>query len=171
MVDAAVSEIISLPPDERMTLDHDGNVDYLLIQYHLSQVRCISQLLTCVSLTTQLQGNLTSATTTAQKSLFFEPANIVKSNTLGGLLLKMRYPEGTLALLSGHENALQSGSTTLILSAVSHLLLGTEEGKKNALKAAQRAVMVSPGKAICWQVLACVRKAVSEPSNAEGVPS
>lgn len=39
LVDAAVSEIIGLPPDERIALDHDGNVDYLHIQYLLSQVR------------------------------------------------------------------------------------------------------------------------------------
>lgn len=70
----------------------------------------------------------------------------------------MRYPEGTLALLSGHEGELKSGSTTLILSAVANLLLGTEDSLKEALQSAQRAVMVCPGKAICWQVLACVRK-------------
>ncbi|KAF6760007.1 superkiller protein 3 SKI3 [Ephemerocybe angulata] len=149
LVDAAVSEIVSLPPDERVALDHDGNVDYLLIQYHLSQ------------------GDLAKAITTAQKSLFSSPANIVKNNTLGALLLKMRYPSGTLALVSGHENALTAGSTTLMLSAVAHYLLysaaepgAQEEHEKKALKAAQRAVMMNPGKAICWQVLACIRKAI-----------
>lgn len=70
----------------------------------------------------------------------------------------MRYPDGTLALLSGHEGELKSGSTTLILSAVANLLLGTQESLQKALQSAQRAVMVCPGKAICWQVLACVRK-------------
>lgn len=72
----------------------------------------------------------------------------------------MRYPEGTLALLSGHEGELKSGSTTPILGAVSNLLLGTDEGLKSALRNAQRAVMVCPGKAISWQVLACVRKSI-----------
>lgn len=72
----------------------------------------------------------------------------------------MQHPAGTLALLSGHENALEKGSKTLILNAVANVRLGTKEGLKKALRAAQRAVMVSPGRAVCWQILACVRKAV-----------
>ncbi|RXW12392.1 hypothetical protein EST38_g13464 [Candolleomyces aberdarensis] len=143
LVDASVSEIVSLPPDERVALDSDGNVDYLLIQYHLSQ------------------NNLANAIKTSQKSVHVQPSNTVKTNTLGSLLLKMRYPEGTLALLSGHEKAMETGSTTLILSAVANALIGTPESLKKALQAAQRAVMVSPGKAVSWQVLACVRKLVS----------
>lgn len=38
LVDAALSEILSLPIDQRKGLDPNGDVDYLLIQHNLSQV-------------------------------------------------------------------------------------------------------------------------------------
>ena len=108
------------------------------------------------------QSDLGNAIKTSQKSVHVQPSNTVKTNTLGSLLLKMKYPEGTLALLSGHEKAMETGSTTLILSTVANVLIGTPESLQKALQAAQRAVMVSPGKAVCWQVLGCVRKLISE---------
>lgn len=39
LVDAALTEIISLPIDQRHELDPEREVDYLLKQYHLAQVR------------------------------------------------------------------------------------------------------------------------------------
>lgn len=38
LVDAALSEILALPPDSRQERDPEGNVAYLLIQHHLGQV-------------------------------------------------------------------------------------------------------------------------------------
>lgn len=40
LVDAALSEILSLSIQERQERDPEGEVTYLLIQHHLSQVRC-----------------------------------------------------------------------------------------------------------------------------------
>ena len=39
LVDAALSEILSLPLERRHALDPCRDVDYLLIQHHLGQVR------------------------------------------------------------------------------------------------------------------------------------
>ena len=39
LVDAALSEILSLPLEKRRELDPRRDVDYLLIQHHLGQVK------------------------------------------------------------------------------------------------------------------------------------
>jgi superkiller protein 3 len=39
LLDAAVSEIVALPLDQRQLLDRERNVDGLLERYHLSRVR------------------------------------------------------------------------------------------------------------------------------------
>ena len=38
LVDAALSEILALPIEQKLRLDPQRHVDYLLIQHHLSQV-------------------------------------------------------------------------------------------------------------------------------------
>lgn len=38
LVDAALSEILALPPDQRLARDPDREVTYLLVQHHLGQV-------------------------------------------------------------------------------------------------------------------------------------
>jgi superkiller protein 3 len=40
LIDAALSEILSLSVDRRLELDPQRNVDHLLVQHHLDQVRC-----------------------------------------------------------------------------------------------------------------------------------
>lgn len=45
LVDAALSEILSLPLDRRHILDPRRDVTYLLIQHHLGQVRQLSFLI------------------------------------------------------------------------------------------------------------------------------
>ena len=39
LVDAALSEILALPIEQKHQLDPERHVDYLLIQHHLAQVR------------------------------------------------------------------------------------------------------------------------------------
>lgn len=38
LIDAALSEVLGLPIDQRHELDANREVDYLLVQHHLSQV-------------------------------------------------------------------------------------------------------------------------------------
>ena len=38
LIDATLSEVLSLPVERRQELDTHGEVDYLLVQYHLSLV-------------------------------------------------------------------------------------------------------------------------------------
>lgn len=42
LVDAALSELLALPLEQRYERDPGRNVDYLLTQYHLCQVRDLS---------------------------------------------------------------------------------------------------------------------------------
>jgi superkiller protein 3 len=41
LIDAALSEVVVLPIDQRQELDANREVDYLLVQHQLSQVRLI----------------------------------------------------------------------------------------------------------------------------------
>lgn len=41
LVDAALSEVLGLPVDQRQELDDHREVDYLVVQHRLSQVRCL----------------------------------------------------------------------------------------------------------------------------------
>lgn len=42
LVDAALSEILALPVDQKYELDPQRHVDYLLTQHHLAQVHFLS---------------------------------------------------------------------------------------------------------------------------------
>ena len=41
LIDAALSEILALPVEQKHALDPARHVDYLLIQHHLAQVRVL----------------------------------------------------------------------------------------------------------------------------------
>ena len=44
LIDAALSEILTLPLDQRLARDPRRDVTYLLIQHHLGQVRSLAAL-------------------------------------------------------------------------------------------------------------------------------
>jgi superkiller protein 3 len=41
LIDAALSEVLGLSVDQRQELDIDRDVDYLVVQHHLSKARCV----------------------------------------------------------------------------------------------------------------------------------
>lgn len=41
LIDAALSEVLSLSVDQRQELDIHRDVDYLVVQHHLSKVRVV----------------------------------------------------------------------------------------------------------------------------------
>ncbi|EFI28195.1 superkiller protein 3 SKI3 [Coprinopsis cinerea okayama7 len=148
LVDAAVSEIVALPPDERIQLDSERNVDHLLIQYHLSR------------------GELTQALKLAEKSLFCRPADQGRRNTLASLLLKADSPERALALLRQSEHSGgpsdEDGNLKLSLRPQSLAVKALAHARVNAideaLRCAQKAIMLRPGGVTGWKVLAQVRQ-------------
>ncbi|KAH7915212.1 superkiller protein 3 [Hygrophoropsis aurantiaca] len=133
LIDAALSEIQSLPIERRQELDPRRDVTYLLIQHQLGQ------------------GDTMGALHTAQKALYVEPSSSEIRRDVASLTLQHGDFQSAQALLAvrSHGNIVEE-SETLALSAISDESL-------ESLKNAQRAVMLAPGQRRNWQTLAYVR--------------
>jgi len=134
LVDAALSEIQSLPIERRQELDPGRDVTYLLVQHHLSQ------------------GDVEQATRIAQKALHIEPSNLQLRRELASLTLQQGDLPTTQAMLEIHslEENIAEAKETLALAAIA--------GKgKEALRCAQKSIMLDPGRLQSWQTLAYVR--------------
>ncbi|TFK25481.1 superkiller protein 3 SKI3 [Coprinopsis marcescibilis] len=140
LVDAAVSEIVALPLDQRLQLDADRNVDKLLIQYHLTR------------------NEMQTALQLAEKSLFCRPSDVQRRQALASLLLKMEKPQSVPGLIETSGGGLESRADALALEALAQSRLPGPEGADAALSCAQRALMLRPGKTVGWKVLAHVRQ-------------
>ncbi|EIM82722.1 uncharacterized protein STEHIDRAFT_63802 [Stereum hirsutum FP-91666 SS1] len=153
LIDAALSEILSLPLDKRHERDPERDVDYLLTQHSLAQ------------------GEKGKALSHAQKSLFAEPSRSSARRTLAVLALQNEDPEAALAALSAASAGIDEGSAEgsaegLALQAVARALKGhgnvseeREEEQKiiEAKKLAQQSVMLAPWEVKNWETLAFVR--------------
>ncbi|KAF9529299.1 superkiller protein 3 [Crepidotus variabilis] len=158
LVDAALSEILALPVDRRLTLDPSRDVDYLLIQHNLSQ------------------GNAKQAISIAQRAVQTEPSQIEQRNRLASLLMTDGERQGGMALLP----ALDTSSTSTSITGSSTIPLGqakevdalttslniqaamlaanssSRESIQEALCKAQRAIMMRPANSKNWETLAFV---------------
>ncbi|TFK44590.1 superkiller protein 3 [Crucibulum laeve] len=144
LVDAALSEMLNLPIEQRREMDPDGNVDYLLMQHHFKQ------------------GDIDKALATAQHCVFTEPSSNDERNKLASLMLQLGRPQVTTALLSGSPHAPDVRATipSLNVSAVAVSLedaVTDQPSTRIALHHAQRAVMLAPYKLQHWQTLAYVK--------------
>ncbi|KZT68315.1 TPR-like protein [Daedalea quercina L-15889] len=144
LVDAALSEILSLPLDQRLSRDPDGDVTYLLIQHHLAMFG---------------QGDVTQALSVAQKAVLAEPSQPEMRRTLAGLNVQQGDGKSALAVLAGtsgsRENNLDNARRSLHLEAITHSI--AEPNAKRAAegrKLAQKAVMLAPWNMRNWQALA-----------------
>ncbi|KAF5386053.1 hypothetical protein D9615_002427 [Tricholomella constricta] len=136
LVDAALSELLALPLEQRHELDPGRNVDYLLTQYHLGQ------------------HDAKKAVAVAQGALFAEPSRSDARTALAMLMLQEEKYDSVLALLSGSdETSIDDLPVTLKLQAIAYSF----GDKATALRKIQRAVMLSPSNMQCWQTLALVR--------------
>ncbi|KAF5372987.1 hypothetical protein D9758_001789 [Tetrapyrgos nigripes] len=130
LVDAALSEILSLPIDRRLELDPQRNVDHLLVQHHLGQ------------------DDLTKAISVAQQAIFFR-----------SYVARDPKPySSVLPLLSSHvtdsENLADAGHN-VNLQAVAETLAPSEEPK--SLYFAQKGIMLRPSDPEGWIALALAR--------------
>ncbi|KAL0571344.1 Superkiller protein 3 [Marasmius crinis-equi] len=133
LIDAALSEILALPVDDRAHLDPSRNVDHLLIRHHLGQ------------------ENPSEALAVAQKAVHTEPSVAQTRCQLATLLLQMKENEAVLPVLSGiTSDNLESVRELLKLRAVSH----TATGHEDATSLAQKSVMMRPSDTESWQILA-----------------
>ncbi|KAF8972954.1 hypothetical protein BDZ97DRAFT_1900816 [Flammula alnicola] len=172
LVDAALSEILALPIEQKHKLDPQRHVDYLLIQHHLSQ------------------EDAKQARSIAQHAVHAEPASLGQRNRLATLIVQSGEEEkndealavlGTAAgggggagaaSVAGISGEVDAATVALCIQAVAQASgarasgnkegalkeeEGTDDGLRDALCRAQRAIMMRPSEVRGWQTLAYVR--------------
>ncbi|KAI0644651.1 TPR-like protein [Trametes meyenii] len=141
LVDAALSEILSLPLNERLQRDPERDVTYLLTQHHLGQ------------------GDTAQALSIVQKAVFAEPARTDVRHSLATLTLRSGESAAALAVLGGSAQTQSDFAqlrTSLALRAIALCVEETGQGQE-ALKLAQKAIALSPWDREGWEALAYVR--------------
>ncbi|KAF8160990.1 TPR-like protein [Crassisporium funariophilum] len=150
LVDAAFSEILALPIDQKHKLDPERHVDYLLVQHHLAQ------------------DDSKHALSVAQHAVSAEPSSLEQRNRLTSLMIQNGNTESGLALLmasaqSENNNGGEWEKATVALSmqAVALAMHWDDKADKGdlgrqALRRAQRAIMGRPSELRGWQTLAYV---------------
>lgn len=141
LIDAALSELKSLPLDLRHRRDPRRDFSYILKQHHLGQ------------------GNLTAALSEAQKAVHVEPAREDARRTLATLLLQCGESAAAQAVISqaGESSDIADLRASIGLRAVARALSGDEEGLKEAWSLAQKGVMLAPWDRGSWNVLAYIK--------------
>ncbi|TFK75308.1 TPR-like protein [Pluteus cervinus] len=142
LVDAALTEILALPPDRRRELDPARDVDYLLVRHSLEQ------------------GDIQKAISIAKSAVEYEPTSLKSRNALAELLLQDRQDETALAALEGDQPAKHDDSkdvdAALCLQSVALSRSGTNQ--QEAIQKAQKAVIRSPWEIRHWQTLAYAKE-------------
>ncbi|KAF9484467.1 TPR-like protein [Pholiota conissans] len=170
LVDAALSEILALPIEQKHQLDPERHVDYLLIQHHLAQ------------------NDTKAAFSTAQHAVFAEPSRLGPRTRLATLMLQTGLADdpptaasdalSVLGSTSGMADAAEGGvdaaGLALSIRAVAQALqkdseeLPIEEkgstSTRIARAQAQRAIIMRPSAVRGWQTLAYVRTLQAPPS-------
>lgn len=141
LVDAALTDLLSLPLDRRLKLDPQRDVDYLLTNHHIGQ------------------GNAAAAFSVAQGAVFAEPGRSDVRRELATLSIQRGLHTSALALFAAgsDSDSVDTARKLLALQAVSESLTGDEV--KIGKRQAQKAVFLSPWEMRNWQALAYVGKA------------
>ncbi|KAI0322400.1 TPR-like protein [Amylostereum chailletii] len=139
LVDAALSEILSLPLHRRLERDPQRNVSYLLTQ------QCLEQ------------GDVVRARNQAQKVVFAEPSRRNARRDLASLILQEHEPAAARATLAGSEDDVEHLRDVVGICAVAEADDVGNDGRNAALALAQRAVMLEPWNRRNWEILAYVR--------------
>lgn len=152
LLDAALSEILALPVEDRQERDPERDVTYLLTKHHLAQVSPHRKPGCASVLTFQnvgYQGNMDSALAVAQKAVVLEPSRSNSRRDLALLSLQREDPISARAVLcsSGEQTELRR---TLGLQAIAEAQIRAESAKGHAAKA----VFLTPWDRRNWQALA-----------------
>ncbi|OSD01253.1 TPR-like protein [Trametes coccinea BRFM310] len=142
LVDAALSEVLSLPVDQRHERDPERDVTYLLIQHHLAQ------------------GDPKQALSVSQKAVFAEPERTDVRRELASLTLRNGESAAALAILGGSAQTQSDFSelrASLALHAVVESVEAQEDAQSDALRLAQKAVKLTPWDKRAWEALAFAR--------------
>ncbi|KAL0069809.1 Superkiller protein 3 [Marasmius tenuissimus] len=138
LLDAALSEILALPIDDRANLDPSGNVDHLLIMHHIGQ------------------QNASDGLAVTQKAVHTQPSNGQTRCQLATLLLQMKEYGAVLPILSGISlDNPETAKELMKLRAVSQVQTGQEE----AIQLAQKCIKMKPSDPESWRILALASSA------------
>ncbi|KAF5351978.1 hypothetical protein D9756_007386 [Leucocoprinus leucothites] len=150
LIDAALSEVLNLPLDQRQELDTNREVDYLQVQHHLSL------------------GQIGDAVSVAQKEVLSEPGNPEPRIQLASLMLQKGERKSALALLSdaiaSNRDVDDLSSTSAALTLRSVAVCTPEapaEDKTVSLREIQKAIMLRPSHVKSWRALAYIRSCSS----------
>ena len=146
LIDAALSELKSLPLDLSHRRDPQRDFSYILKQHHLGQVsKRLPSHVAPFHANLDSQSKLTAALSEAQKAVHVEPAREDARRTLATFLLQCGEPTAARAVISqGGENSdIADLLASIGLRAVATALSDDEEGLKEAWSMAQKGVMLS----------------------------
>jgi len=146
LVDAALSEILSLPLERRHILDPRRDVNYLLIQHHLGQ------------------GDTTQALSVAQHAVYTEPSLSSPKRTLASLNLQQGQHASALAILASQpgENVVNVRDALGLSAIAGSMGKPGDEGLRDAMRRAQKATILAPWDVKNWQTLAYVKSRNAE---------
>ena len=156
LVDAALSEILEMPIDQRLSKDPLREVTYLLVQNCLAQVRSEAFASIPRSMSVLSQRDVAKALSISEKALAAEPTQWKARERLALLQLQRQERKSARALLRIDLSAAIDRSTLrecLPLAAVAE----TEVDPVAAQKLAQRAVMLTPWNRTAWRALEYAR--------------
>jgi len=145
LLDAALSEVMALPIDQKNKLDSQRDVDYLLIQHGLSQ------------------GDTQQALSIAQHAVSVKPSSINLRSRLASLIIQNgNNAEEALALLNGVNNLdnnghLEAATSVLSIQAVAQVSNVGKDYNIDASRKAQQAILMRPSDPRGWQTLAYLR--------------
>ena len=164
LIDAALSELISLPLDLRHRRDPQRDFSYILMQHHLGQVRNFD--LHSIVKTTgddddvhfDPQGNLTAALSQAQMAVHAEPAREDSRRTLATLLLQCGDPAVARPVIAQvRDNDVGELRKSIGLRAVATALSEDKQSQREAWSLAQKGVMLAPWDRRSWKILSYMR--------------
>jgi superkiller protein 3 len=166
LIDAALSEVLGLPVDQRQELDVHRDVDYLVVQHQLSKVCCVlfpfGLNLNC------FQERSGDAMAVAQREVFLEPGKSEPRIRLANLMIQSKRPRAALSLLSEAVSTSigdDPASAVVALRLHSVALCSPDAPTQNlqeGLREIQRAVMLRPFNLKSWQTLGYIRSCMGQ---------
>jgi superkiller protein 3 len=135
LVDAALSEILSLPPQRRAELDPSRDVTYLLAQHQLAQ------------------GNVDGALEVYREAVEAEPDAHALRRQLVALILQHGEPEDALRATVVETESLEDVREMAAVKAIATSVTGHASAAK---KLAHKAVMLTPWASRNWEALAFI---------------
>ncbi|KAK0197963.1 superkiller protein 3 [Armillaria mellea] len=137
LVDAALSEILALPREQRASMDPGKDVEYLLMKHH------------------EGLGEDDKVMSLAQQAIISEPSRSEARIDLAKLTMQRGFYESVLPIIAGPSaSTLDVQRNEIGLRAIAQSTTGAGE---LALQEAQKAVMLAPWDKEKWQTLVYVR--------------